>query len=129
MPTCIKIKRKKKQPCIGDMDTQMTIYDRNITPGTALSPDFDEVFSGAATAWALVDTVNGLSVFDSTNTEVKVSHSFVINYDVDITAENWVRLNDKNYDIITTENLQERGEFLVLYCNERGSYTKKVNLS
>lgn len=76
---------------------------------------------------AIVKTVSGVSVFDSTNTERVVTHKFVLNFRADITAENWILLGAKRIKILTVENCAEQNKVLILMCTERGEDSKVVN--
>lgn len=76
---------------------------------------------------AVVKTVSGVSVFDSTNTERVVTHKLVLNFRDDITAENWLLLGTKRIKILTTENCAEQDLVLILMCTERGEDSKVVN--
>ena len=121
MPQCKQLKRKHRKPCIGDMDTIVKLMDRNITPPAFGDPDFDETFDKDNNVWAKVDTVSGKTVFDGVSKDVNISHIITINYDVSVTDETWIELDGKRLDILFSENLEERDEFLALTCTQRGS--------
>lgn len=89
-----------------------------------------ETFADVAanpTDTAIIKTVSGVSVFDSTNTEVVATHKLTLAYRADITAENWVLFGTKRIKILTTENCAEKDQVLILMCTERGDDSKVVN--
>jgi SPP1 family predicted phage head-tail adaptor len=129
MPRCQKIRRSKRQVCVGDLDTEVILQDRAIKGITTSNVNFDETFADAATVWAMIETVAGATVFDSTNTEVALTHRIYIRFDATVTAETWVEIDNDKYDIVTVEDLDRRSEFMRLNCVIRGPETSKVNLS
>ncbi len=123
MPKCIRIQRKKRHVCVGDMNTRIILQDRNIKAPVFGDPDFDETFSNAATVWALVNTVSGKTFFDGVNTDVNITHEIFIRYDATVTAETWVELDNQRIDILRVEDFEQRSEFMKLICTERGVNT------
>jgi head-tail adaptor len=88
-----------------------------------------EVFSNVRDDRAIVKTLRGISVFDSTNTERVATHEMRLNYRDDIGAEQWVKRDGavKRLKILTAENCCENDTVLVLMCTERGDDSKVVN--
>jgi len=122
MPVCSQINRKRRKVCIGDLDSLITLENRNIQAPEFDEIDYDEVFVPSATVWALLETVRGKTFFDGANTEVDVTHWVYINYDSTVTAETWIKLEDsRRLDILRVENLDERSEFMLLHCVDRGA--------
>ncbi len=126
MPKCTKLRRKRRQPCIGDLDTQIVLQDRSITPPTT-TVDFSETFTENATVWAGMSTGRGKTTFDGSNTEQDITHEFTIRFLSGITAETWILFESRRFDILDVEDFEERHEWLILRCNERGSTSKAVN--
>ena len=126
MAKCIKLQRKHRKVCIGDLDTEIVLQDRAITAPTT-TVDFSETFTENATVWARVETKRGKTVFDQSNVERDISHEFSIRYITGVTAATWVLHNGKRLDIVDLEDLEERNEWLILRCAERGVTTKAVN--
>ena len=89
----------------------------------------EEVFTDVLTAPAIVKTLRGVSVFDSTNTERVATHSFCLAYvdDPVITAENWIFFKNKRVKILDVENCCEKDRTLKLMATERGDDSKVVN--
>ncbi len=126
MPKCIQLKRKKREPCIGDLDTLITLQDRAIQPLTT-TVDFTESFTENSIVWAMVSTVRGKTEFDGADIERSITHEFTIRFIDGVSNETWVLLNNERYDIIDTENLEERDEWMILRCAKLGSTADRVN--
>lgn len=122
MPRCISIKRKRRNVCIGDLDSMITLENRAIQAPEFDTVDFQEEFTAPnPPAWALIETVRGKTFFDGVSTEKDVTHWIYINFDVTVTAETWVKLdNGRRLDILRVENLDERSDFMLLHCDDRG---------
>jgi SPP1 family predicted phage head-tail adaptor len=75
----------------------------------------------------LVTIGRGYSVFDGTNTEVDISHVFYIRFDDSVSSETWILFEDARYDIVTTEDLDMRHEWMRLNCVVRGAASVPVN--
>lgn len=127
MAKCSKIKRPKRQVCVGDLDTMITLQDRDITPPPFGDPDFDENFTDTGDVWAMVKTVSGKTWFDGVSTDINITHEIYIYYDPTVGAETWVLLNGRRLDILDVDNLDERDEFLKLTCIDKGPATKEAN--
>lgn len=102
----------------------IVIKERNVK---IINGQATEVFSASVKARALVKTVTGVSVFDSTNTERAVTHVLKTPYQAGFTAEKWVNFKDKNIKILTVENCCENDDVLILNCTERGDDSKVIN--
>ncbi len=126
MPKCVKLKRKKRQVCIGDLDTVIVLQSRAITPPTT-NVDFAESFTGLATVWARMGTGRGKTSFDDSEIEVDITHEFTIRFLAGVTSETWVLFENRRFDIIDVEDLEERHEWMILRCALRGINTKAVN--
>ena len=88
-----------------------------------------EVFSNPRDDIGLIKTLEGVSVFDNTNTERVATHRICLDYRDDVGAEQWLKLNgtNKRVKILTAENKCENNEVLILMCTERGEDSKIVN--
>lgn len=116
----MKIRIKKRQVCIGDLDKEIELQDRDIVPPVFGSPDFDENFTTNATVWAGIKTVDGKTFFDGVNTETVITHNIFIRFDATVTSETWILFDSRRFDILKVENFEERGEFMLLTCVDRG---------
>jgi SPP1 family predicted phage head-tail adaptor len=111
------------------MNQQITLQNRSIQAPSGSSVDYDEDFDGDNVVWALVGTVSGETIFDSTNIEQIVTHKFYIRFVSGITSETWIDYNGEKFDILDVENMDENDSFLLLRANSRGDNTVSVNKS
>lgn len=126
MPKCTTLRRKRREPCIGDLDTEITLQDRTITPPTT-SVDFSETFTENAVVWSMVNTVRGKTAFDEAEVERDITHEFTIRFLTGVDSETWILHEGERYDIIDSEDLEERHEWMVLRCAKLGPTAQKVN--
>lgn len=123
----ITYKRKKKQNiCIGDLRDEITIQSRTISEPVS-GVDFGETFTGKSTVWALVETVSGKTIFDGSNIERDVTHNIYIRYLSGITAEDWVLFKGSRMDILEVQDFDERNEFIILRCSDKGTDVNAAN--
>lgn len=126
MARCIKLKRRKRQVCLGDLDTLITFQNRTITAPFS-GVDATEIFTDTDDVFAKLDTGRGQTIFDGTNEEQIITHTFTIRFISGITAETWVLFESQRLDIADVEDLEERHEFLMLRCNNRGTTANSAN--
>ena len=127
MPRCINANRRKKQICTGDLDTLITIQGRSITP-PASGVDATETFTTEnLNIWAMLETGKGTVFFDDTNIEKTITHEFSIVFISGLTAENWVLFEGRRFDTLMIEDFDERHEYQLLRCNERGTTSNETN--
>ena len=129
MPICQKIRRKKQQICIGDMRERIQINIRTIKAPVDGSVNFSEFFQEVETVWAMVETKQGVEIFDGTNLIGVASHFFYIRFLPDIDFTNWIKFKSQFFDILDVQNLEERDEFYLLRCSLRGDESKPINFS
>ena len=127
MPKCISIKKPLRSVCIGDMRDKVTLQTRTITPPAKGGTDFTEVFNADNVVWAMVETREGKEIFDGTNLKGVATHYIYIRYIPNTTFEAWVKFNSKYYNIIDVQDLDERHEFYLLRCSERGTTSNLSN--
>ncbi len=135
MAICQKIQSKRRRVCIADLDRQISIQNRAIQSPTN-EPDYTELFSaGSSTSsglvagdvWAMIESTAGKTVFDTTGVERVVSHKITTRFFDGVTAESWILFNGNRYDVVSVENIDERGEYMVMRCVFRGVSTSSVN--
>lgn len=127
MPRCVRLKRKHRKVCVGDLDNTITLQDRAIT-APASGFDATEVFTtNTAGVWAKIDTSRGETVFDGSNTEVDVTHVFTIRWLTGITAETWILFDGERFDILDTQDLEERNEWLIMKATNKGTTANAAN--
>jgi len=127
MPICQKLRSRIRKPCLGDLNTEITLQSRSIKPPLDDSIDFLEVFSGIAVVWSSIKTVRGKTEFDGADIERDITHEFVTRFISGVDSEAWVLLEGNRYDIIKAEDLEERHEFMLLMCAKLGPDTVPVN--
>ncbi|MBK2125727.1 phage head closure protein [Fangia hongkongensis] len=132
MSSCKKIIIQKRKVCIGDLNKYIGLYTRSLT--SPLNPsyssvDYDLNFTLIRNVWAAIENVKGIMSLDGVTDEEIPTHNIYIRYRNDITSENWIIFNNKNYKIIRVENLEENNIFLCLVCIETGSTSKGASKS
>lgn len=123
MPRCQPIQKKRRNVCIGDMEDEIILENRAIQAPDFDKVDFDEEFTAPnPPVWSMIDTVQGKTFFDGVSTERDITHWVYINFDTTVTAETWVKLADgRRLDILKVENLDERSDYMLLHCEDRGA--------
>lgn len=123
MPTCNPVRKKRRNVCIGDMEDEITLEGRAIQAPAFEDADFGETFTAPnPPVWSLVETVTGETFFDGVNAEEDITHWIYINFDATVTASTWVKFSDgRRLDILRVENLDERSDFMLLHCTDRGA--------
>jgi SPP1 family predicted phage head-tail adaptor len=126
--SCKKIKAARRQVCIGSLDTQIILKKRSITAPAQDSVDYTETFTEDATVWANIKTSDrGEIIFDGNNRAKIVTHLFYIRFLEGVTAQTWIELENINYDILNTTDLDEKHEWLFLKAAKRGIKTLPIN--
>lgn len=128
MAQCKKIRSQRRQICTGDLDRIITVEFRTITAPTS-GVDFDESFTLIEDVGAMIKSVRGETAFDKTNTERVITDNFYIRFRSDVSAETWVEFQNDKYDIVDTEDLDKRHEFMLLKCTKRGINTNPANFA
>lgn len=129
MANCSKIKAKPHIVCAGDLKSRIQIYNRSISAPLSINVDFQELFTQPITTFAMIETANGETIFDSTNIEKVVTHNFYIRAIKNLTSEGWILFKQKYYDILTVENLNEEDRFMLIKANLRGTEALAVNFA
>ena len=126
MPTCVKIRGKRRQVCIGDLDKIIAIQSRATANAFDTGEDF--AFTTVFSPHAMIETLKNVFVIDEANsTEIEATHGFTIIFPSQtVSGALWVNFNSKRYRIVGQENLDERDEFLRLLCTQRGSDTREA---
>lgn len=116
----LKVSRRKV--CIGDLRHLVTIHDRRLGEPAFGATEFTEEFDSGRKVWAAIKTVVGKTLFNAVAGDREVTHELRLRADPNVTSENWIELDDGTLlDILSTEDLDERGEWLVLLCAETGA--------
>lgn len=124
MPKCINIRKKHRKVCVGDLEDFGAITVRAITPPAGSSVDFTETFTLKQDTFMLIETKRGEAIFDDVGVEQDVTHHVYIPFIDGVTFQDWLDFENKRFDIIDVEDLDERHEFQLLRCTNRGLNTK-----
>lgn len=112
------------QHSINKCGQDVTFEDRNMKIISGLT---QEVFDNPRVRKVIVKTVNGVSVFDDTNTERVVTHKITMPFEAGIGSEQWITLGTKRLKVLLADNCAEQDKVLILMCTERGEDSKVVN--
>lgn len=129
MAQCEKIRRQSKRICIGALNKRITINSRAIGAPVGTEVDFTETFTKRFDTWAMIETIDGKTIFDDTNIERVITHDFFIRYVPNITFQDWILYNGKYYDIVRVENFQEDNRFYRIRSAIRGDKDLPVNFA
>jgi SPP1 family predicted phage head-tail adaptor len=125
MPECKNIRKKHRKICAGDLRDYGQISSRQITTPTSGGVDFGEVFTvKEADAFMMIESKRGEKIFDDVDVEQEVTHHIYIRFLAGLTYEDWVIVEGNRYDILDVEDLDNRHEFQLLRCTNRGLATK-----
>ena len=130
MPRLQRITRPRRRVPAGDLDTLIFIESRErraaldgeVDAKLEFWPDDDcpEIWLACARSLAA-------PVFDGVSTDRRVTHEIVFRHEDGITTENWVRLESgRRLDIVSMDAYDERGEFLMLLCEDTGSIDRRA---
>lgn len=130
MGRCAKIRVPRRQLCFGDMRHRITLQSRALGGAKfGINTHTMSFVNVAADIKAAIKTLKaGTTFFDGTNDRA-LSHEIYIHY-VDYpttTAETWVLFDDRRFDIVVVERIDEDRRFIRLSCNERGTTDNDVN--
>ncbi len=115
------IRRPRRVLCVGDLDTRVILHKRSLEEPGFGETDFKEDFKALQEVWAKVRTTSGKAFFSGAHVDVSVTHEISIRYRADVSSETWIELLDgRLLDVVDVENLEERNEWLVMPCTERG---------
>ncbi len=122
MSTRQTVRRGRRKLCLGDLRDRICLQTRSITEPAFGSVEPGEDFVGDSEVWALVKTTAGKVFFNGVNADLSISHEILIRYDPAVTAETWRELEDgRRLDIVNVEDLEDRKEYLRLFCTDRGT--------
>ena len=134
MAVCQNITPKKKKLCLSAFRKKISLFRRSIlAPASSQAHSHD--YEPFANPFAAIETKGkGVDIFDGIETSgadgipVVASHVVMIKYRDDLTAEDYVRFGGDNYDILKTENVDERNQYLRLFCALKGDEDKAAAL-
>lgn len=127
MSRSIPTQKRRRRVCIGDLRDRVVLHDRAIVEPEFGVADFTEKFTAKEEVWARVESVQGKTFFDGVNStgaasgDIALTHEITVRFDPTVGAETWVEFKGNRFDVVNAENLEERDEFLLLRCVERGA--------
>ncbi len=129
MPLCTKLRKKKRQYCIGDLRDEIVLQERSIEPPeTFIDPtDFTEEFTDTLTILSAVNTVNGKTYFDDVGVGTNITHEIGFRFVEGITSETWILYKGRRLDILNAEDLDEREGWIRVQCIDRGEDFKDAS--
>lgn len=128
-----KRRRGKERLCIGDLRDRVRLRSRTLRVppfGTAEPSELFGQEGGAepGSTFASVSTVRGKTAFNAIGQERVLTHTIGVRWDPRITSEIWVELPDgRLLDVLRVTDLDERHEFMLLDCAERGDGALEAN--
>lgn len=124
-----KLRRGRRELCVGDLDNRVLLQDRSIEAPAFNSADFTEKFEDLGGVWASLETRGGKTIFDDHQQRDRVvTHEIGIRYDQRVTAETWLLLADgRRLDILDSEDLDGRHKWIVMQCTDRGTQDDTVS--
>jgi len=124
-----KLRRPRREICVGDLSDQIILQDRSIAAPPADSADFTELFVALDGVWASIQTLQGRIIFDDhTQRDQVATHEVGIRYDSRVGAETWILLEDgRRLDVLSSEDLEERHEWILMQCTDRGPSANVVS--
>lgn len=130
MPELVRLKRKRRRVCAGDLDSRVKIENRSQVPPVYGAADAAFAFgavSGDGYVWAKVETSSGKTVFDGVSFDRRITHRVTIRQLAGVTAQSWVLLADgTRLDVVQVETFDERGQFMDLLCDARGDSSRAM---
>lgn len=115
---------------LGDMDTPINIYKRNMqTPkDVKYNLNIELVRENIWAMWEVRD--GGVDVFDGVNQSIGTATDVIkLHYDSEFREFDYVELGENLYEILLSDWLDPKNkEFIVLYCTLKGEKGKKVNI-
>jgi SPP1 family predicted phage head-tail adaptor len=126
MAKCDTIRVKHRSLCTGDLDRKITLVTRAQDAPINIY-DYKNSFATKLSCWAGLKTTKGRQMFYTTNEDVAVSHIFYVRYSESVYSTDWIQYGSENYDIVDVENIDERSEWIAIYCNVRGLTSSAVN--
>ncbi len=124
MAVCKPVKGQVRRVCIGDLDRVITLQTRSLTASLTATDASETFVDDPGEVFAMIKTVSGEVFFDGVDPERAVTHHFYIYFDETITSEIWVLFNNERFDVLSTEDLDERHEFMLLRATNRGVSTQ-----
>lgn len=134
MAVCQNVTPTRKKLCLSAFRKKIDLFRRDIlAPASSQAhtheyESFANPFASIETKGKGVDIFDGIERSGADGIPVVASHIIMIKFRSDVTAENYVRFGGNNYDILKVENIDERNQYLRLFCALRGDENKAAAL-
>ena len=102
---------------VGELRHRITIYvinQREEQGGAGTYTDLTEV----ARLYAKIEDVTGMVRFDTKQIGTEITHKITIRYWPLISSQHWIKLGDRNFEIINVRNFSERNQYLEIMVRE-----------
>lgn len=126
MAKCRKIRKTTRKLCVGDLDQLISLIKRTLkAPKTGV--DFTHESTKIEEVWCFIKTLRGQEQFANVEQGPLPTHAFHVLYDERITKEYDIEFENKRYDILDVEDLDENHEFMILRARIKGKKSIGVN--
>lgn len=124
MPKCVNIKKKHRKVCVGDLEDYGTVNTRAIQAPSSGGIDFTETFTLKQNSFMMIESKRGEKIFDDVDVEQEVTHWVYVPFIATLTFQDWIDVETQRFDIIDVEDLDNRHEFQLCRCSNRGLASK-----
>ncbi len=115
------LRRPLRKVSSGDLRAEVQIALKAIQAPNSASVAPDMAFQNIPLTWAKVVTTGRKELFAGTQLLGIKTHDITIRFpDQEITSDHVVFWKGEIYDVLNTQNYEERDEYLILYCGEKG---------
>ena len=80
---------------------------------------FSDVWVDSSTVWAAVLPIRATQRAQYASVSVEATHIVKVRGDVSVSETQRIKFNNRYLDILTVENIQEKGVLKVVTCNEK----------
>ena len=131
MSVSSRFRKKTTKLCLGDLDTVVNIYKRNlkVPKDVKYNLNIELIRENVWVMWDVKE--NGVELFDGVNQSIGTATDIIkLHYDKDFRTDfDYIELDGKLYEVLLSDWLDTRcKEFIVLYCVMKGDKNKKVNI-
>lgn len=128
MPTGSRILKKPTKISIGDMDTKVTLYERN--QSAPLNTKYRLNLAKIDDVWTMWEVTAGTQIFDGTNLLGTASDIFTMYYIDKVAKKNscgtlFIEYDNELYEVIQVKPLDKKNKiFMQLFTNQKGKNEK-----
>lgn len=80
---------------------------------------FTKSWTSGATVWAEVNPISAVQQLEYRSVGVDATHEIVVRNKLSITEDYRIMFGTREFEILTIENIQERGIVTIITCKER----------